>query len=446
MKGKTFKIVTIAVCSVILAVVLALNIAVGALAGLIDQFVIGYKDGEGSSAARAEGAALSEQIQAEGTVLVQNENAVLPLSKSATPKVNVFGWASVDWVFSGSGSGQVKRGGATDFLTALDDYGIEHNTELTNMYKKFRSSREFSIGGSHAGGETAANPGNSGSLHSFNYEFSRLYEPAIDNANYYSSSLLDTAKNYSDTAIVVIGRVSGESNDSPKVQYKNCSGKGKPSDSYIDATRTYLEISTEEEALLKYVGENYEKVIVLINSTNVMELGFMETIPGLDSCLVVATTGSAGAKAIPKILYGEITPSGKLADTYAYDLSTSSTYADTGSGNDTTNFYTNSAGLYPTGENHTNGSSTVKYTGVAYTDYRESVYMGYRWYETADAEGFWNSEYAKNRWGIKNGYEDVVQYPFGYGLSYTEFEWTVTYLEIPNNRDITIDDKSGRKR
>lgn len=440
MKGKTFKIVTIAVCSVILAVVLVLNIAVGALAGLIDQFVIGYKDGEGSSAARAEGAALSEQIQAEGTVLVQNENAVLPLSKSATPKVNVFGWASVDWVFSGSGSGQVKRGGATDFLTALDDYGIEHNAELTNMYKKFRSSREFSIGGSHAGGETAANPGNSGSLHSFNYEFSRLYEPAIDNANYYSSSLLDTAKNYSDTAIVVIGRVSGESNDSPKVQYKNCSGKGKPSDSYIDATRTYLEISTEEEALLKYVGENYEKVIVLINSTNVMELGFMETIPGLDSCLVVATTGSAGAKAIPKILYGEITPSGKLADTYAYDLSTSSTYADTGSSNDTTNFYTNSAGLYPTGENHTNGSSTVKYTGVAYTDYRESVYMGYRWYETADAEGFWNSEYAKTRWGIKNGYGDVVQYPFGYGLSYTEFEWTVSYLEIPNNRDITIDD------
>ena len=91
MKGKTFKIVTIAVCSVILAVVLALNIAVGALAGLIDQFVIGYKDGEGSSAARAEGAALSEQIQAEGTVLVQNENAVLPLSKSATPKIKVFG-------------------------------------------------------------------------------------------------------------------------------------------------------------------------------------------------------------------------------------------------------------------------------------------------------------------------------------------------------------------
>ncbi len=203
------------------------------------------------------------------------------------------------------------------------------------MYKKFSSSREFSIGGSHAGSPTAANPGDSGSLHSFNYEFSRLYEPAIDNTNYYSSSLLSTAKNYSDTAIVVIGRVSGESNDSPKVQYKNCSSKGKPSDSYIDATR----------------------------------------------------------------------------------------------------FYTNSTGLYPTGENHTNGSSTVKYTGVAYTDYRESVYMGYRWYETADEAGFWDGEYAKTRWGIKNGYDDVVQYPFGYGLSYTEFEWTITYLEIPNNQN-----------
>lgn len=440
MKGKQTRIVAIAVSAVIVAIVIALNVVVGVFAGMLDKFVIGYKDGEGSSAARAEGAALSEQIQSEGTVLVQNNDDVLPLSKTDSAKVNVFGWAATDWVISGSGSGQVKRAGSTDFLTALDEYGIEYNTDLINMYESFRANREFSIAGSHAGEETAGNPTSSGSLHSFNYEFSRLYEPSINDTSYYSENLLDDAKNFSDTAIVVIGRVSGESNDSPKVQYKNCSGKGMPSSQYIDETRTYLEISTEEEELLEYVGENYDKVVVLINSTNVMELGFMETIPGLDSCLVVATTGSAGAKAIPKILYGETTPSGKLADTYAYDLSTSSTYVDTGSGNDTTNFYTNSSGLYPMGEQHTNGSSNVPYEGVAYTDYRESVYLGYKWYETADEMGFWDSAYAEEHWGITNGYEDVVQYPFGYGLSYTEFEWTITYLEIPDKSNISVND------
>lgn len=440
MKGKTYKIVAISVCAVILAIVLALNIVVGVFSGLIDQFIVGYKDGSSSNAARAEGAALSEQIQAEGTVLVQNNDDVLPLKKAETPKVNVFGWAQVDWVYSGSGSGQVKRGGATSFLEALNEYGIEYNTELTNMYKTFRPNREFSIGGSHAGGPADANPNTSGSLHSFNYEFSRLYEPKLST---YSDSLLQNAINYSETALVVIGRVSGESNDSPKVQYKDCSGKGMPADSYIDKTRTYLEISTEEEELLTYVGKTYKNVIVLINSTNVMELGFLETIPGLDSCLIVATTGSAGSKAIPKILYGDVTPSGKLADTYAYDLSTSSTYANTGFGNDTTNFYTNGSGLYPTKEQHTNGSSSVPYEGVAYTDYCESVYLGYKWYETADEAGFWDSEYAKKLWGISNGYEDVVQYPFGYGLSYTEFEWTVTYLQLNNTLGIDDEIKVG---
>ena len=442
MSKKTFRIVAVSVCAFILVIVLAINIAVGIFSGSLDKFIVGYKEGSNSSAARAEGAALAEQIQEEGTVLVKNENDSLPLSKTDDLKLNVFGWAVTDWVISGSGSGQVKRGGSVDFLTALEEYGeennlaIEYNTELIDYYRDFRNKRERSIAGSHAGSETEGNPGGSGSLHSFNYEFSRLYEPEMED---YSQSLLDNAEGFSETAIVVIGRVSGESNDSPKVQYKNCSGTGMPDEQYIDKTRTYLEISTEEEALLEYVGANYDNVVVLINSTNVMELGFMDTIPGLDSCLVVATTGSAGARAIPSILYGDVNPSGRLADTYAYDLSTSSTYVDTGSGNDTTNFYTNGDGLYPTYVQHTNGSTNVPYEGVAYTDYRESVYLGYRWYETADEMGFWDSAYAENKWGIENGYDDVVQYPFGYGLSYTEFEWNITYLEIPNGTSISLD-------
>ena len=436
MKAKTSKIVCIAVSSIILVIVLAINIAVGVLSDTLDQFVVGYKDNGGDSASRAEGLALQQQIQEEGTVLVKNKDengkALLPLSIEETPKVNVFGWAATDWVLSGSGSGQVKREGSTDLLAALKEYNVDYNEELINMYESFRPNREFSIGGAHAGGAAAGNPNGSGTLHSFNYEFSRLYEPSIDDRTRYTDMMLENAKNFSDTALVVIGRVSGESNDSPAVQYKQGAGTsaqtGPLSSEKIDTERTYLEISTEEEALLKYVGENYENVIVLINSTNVMELGFMDTIEGLDACLIVATTGTAGAKAIPKILYGEITPSGKTADTYAYDLTTSSTYVDSGKGNDTTHFYLNSgkgSGLYPTTVQHTNGSSSVDYEGVAYQDYREGIYVGYKWYETADTMHFWESDFAKDKWDLTNGYQDVVQYPFGYGLSYTDFTWEV---------------------
>ena len=442
MKGKTFKTVAIAVSAVILAIVLALNIAVGVCAEIIDKFVIGYKDGAGSASARADGAQLAEQIQGEGTVLVKNDG-LLPMAKADAPKVNVFGWSVVDWVISGSGSGQVKNGAATDFLKALELKGIEYNKDITNMYSNFFGRREFSKNG---GQPSDANPSGSGSLHSFNNEFSRLYEPSIEDKSYYSDDMLADAKEFSNTAIVVIGRVSGESNDSPKVQYKRTTKSGSI---VTDETRTYLEISTEEENLLKYAGKNYENVIVLINSTNVMELGFVETIEGIDACLIVGTTGTVGAKVIPDLIYKDltdsegkvtaITPSGKTADTYAYDLSTSSTYVNTGSGNETTNFYTGANGLYPTNVQHTNGSSNVPYTGVAYTDYQESIYLGYKWYETADVDGFWDSDYAKNLWKIQNGYKDVVQYPFGFGLSYTNFEWKITYLPTPNNSVLAKD-------
>lgn len=450
MKSKTFSIIAFTVSGIILSIVLALNIVIGVFADTIDKYVIGYQGG-GNTATRAEGKILGEQIQAEGTVLLKNEDETLPLDYSET-KVNVFGWAATDWVISGSGSGQVKRYGSTDFLAALKAYGVSYNEELIEMYEDFRSHREFSINGVNAGSESQCNPlpemgEGSGALHSFNYEFSRLYEPDIDDKNYYSNKLLNNALDYSDTALIVIGRVSGESNDMPAVQYKKGAGsgmsKGMPSASETDKSRTYLEISEEEEKLLEYVGDNYDNVVVIINSTNTMELGFLDTIPGLDACLLVATTGTAGANAIPQILYGDITPSGKTVDTYAYDLSTAASYVNAAKGDSTLHFYTNGrlgSGLYPTTVQNVNGSSNVSYEGVAYQDYCEGIYVGYKWYETADAEKFWDTSYAQRKWGISNGYEDVVQFPFGYGMSYTEFEWTIKEVNFKNNSVLTEKD------
>ncbi len=456
---KKKRIVCFSVSAVILAIVLVLNVAVGVLHDTIDRWVVGYKSGAENTAVRAAGEALVEQIQEEGTVLVRNEaNAeggtpVLPLGEEVT-KVNVFGWASVDWVYSGSGSGTVagtkNRNDATqtqlyDLYDALDEYGVEYNTELKEMYTKYKNRRDKANSLEEGNSQTA------GALHSFNYEFSMLYEPSVTDESYYSQAVKTNAQNYSDTALVVLGRITGESNDCPKVQYKY---RGT-----TDTARTYLEISQEEEALLKYVGENFGNVVVLINSTNAMELGFLEEIPGLDACLIVGATGSAGAKAIPELLWGKtlrierdengeeisrssepFSPSGRTADTYAYDFTTNPTYVNTGAGikgtggqgDDTTAFYTNSTGLYPMMTQYGNGSSKVNYTGVAYTDYQESIYVGYKWYETADAAGFWASDKAKAQWGIADGYKDVVQYPFGFGLSYTSFAWEVRDVKIEN--------------
>lgn len=348
---------------------------------------------------KAKAEALSADVEAEGTVLLQNNDNTLPLNAD-TKKVNVFGWASTAWLGGGSGSGGVSTVN-TDLLAALTAYGVEYNTELTDMYKDFQAGREYTR-----------------TLNSWPEQSGRLYEPDINNQTYYTQAMLDNAKNYSDTAIVVIGRLAGESNDATKQQYKRTEKGG---DIVVDDTRTMLELTTEEENLLTYVGANYKNVVVLVNSTNVMELGQLETIPGVDACLLVGLSGSEGATAVPEVLWGDKEPSGRTADTWAYDLTTAASYANAGM--EGVGAYTDADGLYPADGTTTGNLDTpYAYEQVSYVDYAEGIYIGYKWYETADTEGYWDN--VSNEYGT--GYNGVVQYPFGYGLSYTSFDWKVT--------------------
>ncbi len=374
------------------------------------------QDTDTINAARKGGQELSKQIIQEGSVLVKN-NGVLPLDASVHTQVNVFGHASIDWVYGGSGSGQVvpennNSAENIDFVEALTLYGIDHNESLQAMYHNF-----------------AGPLGDPGSIGKMYYDFYKLTEPSIANTEYYTDSLLSEAKNYSDTAFVVIGRHAGETEDPTRVQYKN--------EAPTDNTRHYLEISTEEEELLKYVGENYENVIVIVNSTNAMELDFVDTIPGIDACLVVGATGTRAAEAIPSVLYGEVSPSGRFTDTYAYDMASNVNFKRTSSAG--IGHYTNAPELYPTGAGSNAGSS--KREAPAFIDYIEGVYLGYKWYETADVEGIWK-EYSRDildendQKKTVTGYDAVVQYPFGYGLSYTEFEWKVESLSIADGSNI----------
>ncbi len=340
--------------------------------------------------------AAADQVESEGAVLLANDGT-LPLP-AETKKVNVFGWASIDWQGGGSGSGGVS-GVDVDFIEALNAAGVQTNTELSKMYKDFQA----------AGKRPRA-------LSSKPEESSVLYEPSVSNTTYYSESLLANAKDFSDTAIVVLGRFGGESNDWPLKQYKVTEKDG---DVVVDDTRTSLDLSAEEEELLAYVGANYDNVVVVINAANAMSLGSLETTAGVDAVLLAGYTGQYSAEVLPDILWGEKNPSGRTVDTFAYAFDSAPSYA---SASENVGAYTNADGLYPAnGVENGNFKEKELYTQLSYVDYSEGIYVGYKWYETADAEGYWAG--VSNEHGT--GYQGVVQYPFGYGLSYTTFDWEV---------------------
>ena len=403
-------------CYIVSAIVLVILIAVNAVCAVFANDITLYlcSTSSLSAAAREKGEKLATQIVEDGVVMVKNDDSALPLSDTVK-RVNVFGWASTEWVGGGSGSGRVvnnDKGNAmtpnTDLLKALDARGIEYNPALPNMYEKFQAGRDS---------------WSNGTLNASAQDFYRLYEPSINDTNYYTDEIKTNAINFCETAIVVLGRVAGESNDCPTVQYKRTTKGGSIK---TDNERTYLDISTEEEDLLKYVGENFKTVIVIINSTNTMNLNFMDSIDGLDACLIAGGTGNNAVTGLVNVLYGcdkdgrAVSPSGRTADTYAYDFKYSPAYYSQGAVG--TNYYKDSKNLYPAKgtSNTVNGDSHYR-DGVSYTDYVEGVYVGYKWYETADAEGYWAD--VDNNYG--KGYEGVVQYPFGYGLSYATFSWEV---------------------
>ena len=341
------------------------------------------------------GQLLSRRILEEGATLLWNKDNTLPLSYSETKKVNVFGWRSVDWIYGSEG--QNASGGVSpedgdfsknvDIFDALNDYGIQYNERLEKMYNEYvqPDHQSADLRGQHI----------SNLIH--------LREPNINDTNYYTQDLLDYSENFSDTAIVMISRMAGEGMNANKTSQSK-KGAGVVDDN----TRHYLELSTEEEALLKYVGKTYKNAIVLMNMSNPFECGLLESIEGIDACMYIGFTGTRAAGVLPSLLYGEVSPSGHLVDTFAYDM------------------FTNPGNVFA-------GKTYTDY-GRGYTDYVEGVYVGYKWYETADVEGIWDN--VDNEYG--KGYEGVVQFPFGYGSSYNTYSWTVGDISIDPNG--TIDD------
>ncbi len=337
-----------------------------------------------------EAKALCTEIAEEGIVLLKNDDKALPLAEGT--KVNVFGWSSTNPIYGGTGSGALSDAYPTvDFLTGLTDAGIEYNQDLVDFYTGWRTTRP-----------TVGMMGQDWTIP----------EPTVDEYN----GLIESAKDFSDTAIFFIARSGGEGADLP-ASYDgedtfSDDGSGmfgvhgvRYSDQKddLDASKSYLELSNREQALLDEVTANFDKVIVVVNSANAMELGFVNDYSQIKSVLYCPGTGQTGFDGLGEILAGQVNPSGKTADTFVADLFATPTYNNFGDFDYTNmsefgfeNMFAEGGMSYPT-----------------FVNYVEGIYVGYKYYETAAAEA--------EAGNMEFDYDSQVVYPFGYGLSYTTF-------------------------
>ena len=388
-RGKRFLIRGEAAIAMVLAVVVCVNmICFGPMSTLI-----GLATGNGtlSDETNEEAAEVAEEIMEDGIVLLKNES-LLPLNE--TKKLNVFGWESINPAYGGAGSGGIND--LYDIVSlnqGLENAGFSINQELVDFYNNYG----------------ADNPEMSIQKQSWT-----LPEPPVDT---YSDELIKSAKEYSDVAVVVLSRKAGEGhNDIPmdvrKAAYDN------NSDEYDDFPEGehYLQLSQTERDMVDMVCSNFDNVIVVYNGANQFELGFADEYPQIKSVVWCPGTGNVGFNALGKVFSGEVNPSGKTPDTFIYDMTTAPWW-----NNGEKIEYTNLADMAVEGMN----AGTAQVYAPAFTNYVEGIYVGYKYYETAAQEGAID-------------YDKTVQYPFGYGLSYTEFEQKMGELEEKDGQ-ISVD-------
>ena len=388
-RDKRFLIRGEAVIAMVLAVVVCVNmICFGPMATLI-----GLATGNGtlSDETNEEAAEVAEEIMEDGIVLLKNES-LLPLNE--TKKLNIFGWESINPAYGGAGSGGIND--LYDIVSlnqGLENAGFSINQKLVDFYNNYGADDpEMSI----------------------QKQSWTLPEPPVDT---YSDELIKSAKEYSDVAVVVLSRKAGEGHNDIPMDVKKAAYDNN-SDEYDDFPEGehYLQLSQTERDMVDMVCSNFDNVIVVYNGANQFELGFADEYPQIKSVVWCPGTGNVGFNALGKVFSGEVNPSGKTPDTFIYDMTTAPWW-----NNAEKTEYTNLADLAVEGMN----AGTAQVYAPAFTNYVEGIYVGYKYYETAAQEGAID-------------YDKTVQYPFGYGLSYTEFEQKMGELEEKDGQ-ISVD-------
>ncbi len=327
-------------------------------------------------------------VAEEGVTLLKNEGGALPLG--ASPKVSVFGKNSVNLVYGGSGSASGASGSTRVTLYySLTAAGIAYNPALKSFYDD----------NTRSGGGRPDNPAMTSGQRLSGFATGETAKSGYD-------GLTSSYADYRDAAIVVFSRIGGEGFDLPRTMATDF-GSDTAVTGAESATSHYLELDKNEKDLLAHVKANFDKVIVILNTGTTMELGELESDPDIDAILWMGLPGSTGAKAVGRVLTGAVNPSGHTVDTWATDFTQDPTWYNTGVyGSKFGNRY-----IAP------DGSSSE----FAFVNYEEGIYVGYRYYET---RGFEENKTAEtpDAW-----YNSHVVYPFGYGLSYTNFDWDVTF-------------------
>lgn len=388
-RDKRFLIRGEAAIAMVLAVVVCVNmICFGPMSTLI-----GLATGNGtlSDETNEEAAEVAEEIMEDGIVLLKNES-LLPLNE--TKKLNIFGWESINPAYGGAGSGGIND--LYDIVSlnqGLENAGFSINQKLVDFYNNYGADDpEMSI----------------------QKQSWTLPEPPVDT---YSDELIKSAKEYSDVAVVVLSRKAGEGHNDIPMDVKKAAYDNN-SDEYDDFPEGehYLQLSQTERDMVDMVCSNFDNVIVIYNGANQFELGFADEYPQIKSVVWCPGTGNVGFNALGKVFSGEVNPSGKTPDTFIFDMTTAPWWD-----NAEKTEYTNLADMAVEGMN----AGTAQVYAPAFTNYVEGIYVGYKYYETAAQEGAID-------------YDKTVQYPFGYGLSYTKFEQKMGELEEKDGQ-ISVD-------
>lgn len=331
------------------------------------------------------------KLAEEGFVLLKNENAALPMNKGA--RISVFSKNSVNLSYGGSGSGGFDTSNNKNLYESLNEAGFVTNPTLKNFYESSQSG--------------PVRTANSSDLdNGDNQKIATAETPQ----NKYTDAVRNSYADYSDAALVVITRIGGEGFDLPRYQ--------GDSEGAVSPDSHYLELDQNEIDLLTAVTDGtFKRVVVVFNTPSSFEATFLKDsayaafADKIDAAVWIGFTGSNGITALGEILNGDVNPSGRLVDTWAADFTKNPSFVNFGTG------------CLP--------DTTDKYDGGMYysVDYEEGIYVGYRYYETrgeTDGEDWYNAN---------------VVYPFGYGLSYTTFDWTVgdaSASEIELGATITV--------
>ena len=346
-----------------------------------DPGAVYYESDFASEADRtARGAELVKQVEAEGASLLTNEDEALPLAKGS--KVSLFSTSSVNIVYGGTGSANVDASKCDNLKTALEKEGFSVNQTLWDFYET-GDAAEYTRGNAGAVVQDSATASGYGSAEIVEAPWSL-----------YSEDVLNSVEEYGDAAIVVLSRIGGEGADS---YFDHELGDGK----------NYLALNQEEKDMMAGIkamkdAGTIDKIVVLINTSNALQVDFLQNNEyGVDATLWIGGVGQTGLNAVAEILDGTVNPSGSLPDTYCYD-----NYSSPAMQNFTPVVY--------------DGDTTqIPEHADTYMVYQEGIYVGYKYYETRYEDfvmGTGNAgEYA---------YGNDVAFPFGYGLSYTTFEYS----------------------